>query len=121
MDEFVDNYRDILDLPHYVSAKHPPMSMMNRAAQFAPFAALNGYEEASKKGVTTDGLATLRPVTVQTTAIRLTLTSTVSGTVTRSLSWVISIISTSSDFPTVLLAVSAAAVAEVSQSHARWV
>ncbi|MBD5296944.1 MAG: hypothetical protein HDR89_09160 [Bacteroides sp.] len=46
MDEFVDNYRDILDLPHHVSAKHPPMSMMNRAAQFAPFAALNGYEEA---------------------------------------------------------------------------
>lgn len=37
-------YEDIINLPHHVSKKHPPMPMMNRAAQFAPFAALTGYE-----------------------------------------------------------------------------
>ena len=37
------NYNDIIDLPHHVSKKHPPMSMTNRAGQFAPFAALTGF------------------------------------------------------------------------------
>ncbi len=46
MDEVVDNYLDIIDRPHHVSAVRQPMSMLNRAAQFAPFAALTGYEEA---------------------------------------------------------------------------
>lgn len=41
-----DNYDDIINLPHHVSAKHPKMSMYNRAAQFSPFAALTGYEKA---------------------------------------------------------------------------
>lgn len=41
-----DNYDDIINLPHHVSTKHPQMSMMNRAAQFAPFAALTGYSAA---------------------------------------------------------------------------
>ena len=40
------NYDDIIDLPHYVSQKRPKMSMHDRAAQFSPFAALTGYEEA---------------------------------------------------------------------------
>lgn len=39
-------YDDIIDLPHHVSKRHPQMSMHQRAAQFAPFAALSGYEEA---------------------------------------------------------------------------
>ena len=39
-------YDDIIHLPHYVSAKHPQMAMINRAAQFAPFAALSGYDDA---------------------------------------------------------------------------
>ena len=38
-------YDDIINLPHHVS-KHPPMSMYQRAAQFAPFAALTGHNEA---------------------------------------------------------------------------
>lgn len=38
-----ENYEDIINLPHHVSKKHTPMSMWNRAAQFAPFAALNGH------------------------------------------------------------------------------
>lgn len=40
------NYDDIIDLPHHVSKNHKPMPMLNRAAQFAPFAALSGYSEA---------------------------------------------------------------------------
>lgn len=39
-------YDDIINLPHHVSAKHPHMSMLGRAAQFSPFAALTGYEKA---------------------------------------------------------------------------
>ncbi|MBO4894242.1 MAG: hypothetical protein II702_00475 [Clostridia bacterium] len=40
------NYDDIINLPAPVSDRHPHMSMVNRGAQFAPFAALSGYEEA---------------------------------------------------------------------------
>ena len=39
-------YGDILGLPHHVSETHPPMPRADRAAQFAPFAALTGYKEA---------------------------------------------------------------------------
>ncbi len=39
-------YDDILYLPHHQSTTHSPMSLHNRAAQFAPFAALTGYEDA---------------------------------------------------------------------------
>ena len=39
-------YEDIVNLPHHVSQVHPPMPMENRAAQFAPFSALTGYNEA---------------------------------------------------------------------------
>lgn len=41
-----ETYDDIIHLPHHVSKRHPQMSLYNRAAQFAPFAALTGYEEA---------------------------------------------------------------------------
>ena len=36
-------YADIIDLPHPVSRRHRPMPLEERAAQFAPFAALTGY------------------------------------------------------------------------------
>ena len=39
------NYEDIINLPHPESKKHKRMSAMNRAAQFAPFAALTGFED----------------------------------------------------------------------------
>jgi len=42
-------YDDILPLPHHVSEKHPPMSRLDRAAQFSPFAALTGYDAAVKE------------------------------------------------------------------------
>ena len=40
-----NNYEDIKNLPHYEPKYHPRMSSYQRAAQFAPFAALTGYEE----------------------------------------------------------------------------
>lgn len=42
-------YDDIIHLPHPVSAKHPQMSVADRAAQFSPFAALTGYDAAIKE------------------------------------------------------------------------
>ena len=45
-DDSPRDYSDIIDLPHHQSRTHPHMSLLNRAAQFAPFAALTGYGEA---------------------------------------------------------------------------
>ena len=45
----MSGYEDILNLPHHVSRKHPQMSMLNRAAQFSPFAALTGYDAAIRE------------------------------------------------------------------------
>jgi len=42
-------YDDIIDLPHHVSPTRPHMSMIDRAAQFSPFAALSGYDDAVKE------------------------------------------------------------------------
>lgn len=41
-----DDYSDIIGLEHPTSRKHPRMAAEMRAAQFAPFAALTGYDEA---------------------------------------------------------------------------
>lgn len=42
-------YDDIINLEHHISKKHKQMSLENRSAQFAPFAALTGYDEAVKE------------------------------------------------------------------------
>lgn len=42
-------YEDIINLPHHVSTTRPQMSMLDRAAQFSPFAALTGYDAAIKE------------------------------------------------------------------------
>ena len=44
-------YDDIINLEHPTSPTHPRMSMKDRAAQFAPFAALTGYGDAVKDTV----------------------------------------------------------------------
>ena len=44
-----DQYDDIINLPHHVSATRPQMSIMDRAAQFSPLAALTGYDAAIKE------------------------------------------------------------------------
>lgn len=44
-----DKYAKIIDLPHHVSKTRRQMPMSDRAAQFAPFAALTGYGDAIKE------------------------------------------------------------------------
>ena len=44
-----NKYDDIINLPHHISNKHPQMTLEARAAQFAPFAALTGYDDAVKE------------------------------------------------------------------------
>lgn len=45
----MSRYDDIIDLKHQESKKHTRMSLLDRAAQFSPFAALTGYEDAIKE------------------------------------------------------------------------
>lgn len=45
----VHDYAGIINLPHHTSQRHPRMPQLDRAAQFAPFAALSGYNEAIKE------------------------------------------------------------------------
>ena len=47
MDEH--SYDDIINLPNPISKNHPRMSLHDRAAQFAPFAALTGHDAAIKE------------------------------------------------------------------------
>lgn len=44
-----NTYEDIINLPHYVSKTRTQMPMLERAAQFSPFAALTGYDAAIKE------------------------------------------------------------------------
>ena len=45
----MDKYSHIIDLPHHVSKVRPQMTMYQRAAQFAPFAALTGHSAAIRE------------------------------------------------------------------------
>ena len=49
IDEYEHRYDDIINLPHHVSAKHPRMSVADRAAQFSAFAALTVYGDEVKE------------------------------------------------------------------------
>ena len=44
MNENKSPYADIIQLPHHQATNHPHMSMLNRAAQFSPYAALVGFD-----------------------------------------------------------------------------
>lgn len=44
-----NKYDDIINLPHHISTKHSQMSLETRVAQFAPFAALTGYDDEIKE------------------------------------------------------------------------
>lgn len=68
LEDTMSKYDDIINLQHHVSKNRTPMSMENRAAQFAPFAALTGHDEAldetarlttSKKFLSDDEMASL--------------------------------------------------------------
>ena len=45
----IQDYDDIINLPHHQSKYHPHMPISDRAAQFMPFAALTGYDDAVKE------------------------------------------------------------------------
>lgn len=47
--ESKNKYDEIMGLPHHVSGTRPQMPMSDRAAQFAPFSALTGYDSAIKE------------------------------------------------------------------------
>lgn len=49
MEDIKDNYADIINLKHHKSKIHRPMPIESRAAQFAPFAALTGYNDVVKE------------------------------------------------------------------------
>lgn len=53
----MNNYDDIINLEHYEPKRHPRMSIESRSAQFAPFAALIGHNDAIKE---TERLTTKR-------------------------------------------------------------
>lgn len=44
-----NKYDDIINLPRHVSKTRPRMKMIDRAAQFSPFAALTGHDAAVKE------------------------------------------------------------------------
>lgn len=60
-----NRYEDIIDLPHYQSKTRKHMPLHDRAAQFAPFAALNGYEDAIEE----TGRITEERITLDETSI----------------------------------------------------
>lgn len=43
------SFDDLIELPHHVSAVHPPMTRKDRAAQFSAFRALTGHEQAIRE------------------------------------------------------------------------
>ena len=45
----MNRYADIIHLPHHVSPTRPRMSIADRAAQFSPFAALTGHDDAIRE------------------------------------------------------------------------
>ena len=47
--EIMRRYGNIIDQPHPEPTTRPRMAMENRAAQFAPFAALTGYDDAARE------------------------------------------------------------------------
>ena len=49
IEDTIKKYDDIIRLPHHVSSVHPHMPVSDRAAQFAPFAALTGYGDVIKE------------------------------------------------------------------------
>ena len=60
MEQENNSYEDIIHLEHPISKKYPQMSISARAAQFSPFAALTGYEDAIKETArVTDHMITL--------------------------------------------------------------
>ena len=69
MEQQTHRYDDIIDLPHHDSARHPQMPLADRAAQFSPFAALTGHEDAIQEVMVAYVLFSLRMVTFSLASI----------------------------------------------------
>ena len=77
---FSHEYDDIIDLPHHTSAKHPRLPMSSRAAQFAPFAALTGFESViAEEGRLTDSFTELDDDRKEDIDLRLELLAGMTG------------------------------------------
>lgn len=73
-------YDDIINLPHHVSATRPQMSLENRAAQFTPFKALTGYDDAIEEtGRLTDERIELAEGSIAVLDMKLTMLADVMG------------------------------------------
>ena len=48
-DDVLERYGDIIEKERHISMRHAPLSMEQRAAQFAPFAALTGHDAAVRE------------------------------------------------------------------------
>lgn len=60
MEQAAGKYSDIIFLPRPISKRHIPMAQISRAAQFASFAALSGYDnEIREAGRLTDSRSEL--------------------------------------------------------------
>ena len=69
-------YADIIDHPHWQSPVRPHMSLEDRAAQFAPFAALTGYADmVSEEARTVDRRIDLSDQEIEELSQQLTLLS----------------------------------------------
>ena len=69
-------YDDIIELPHHVSKKHPPLSRASYAAQFSPFAALTGYDRiVAEAARTTDDRIELGEAEAALLSLKLKLTA----------------------------------------------
>lgn len=67
-------YDDIIHLPRPVSGRRAPMTLLDRAAQFSPFAALTGYDAAIQEtGRLTEGYITLTDSAMEALNERLQL------------------------------------------------
>ena len=49
MQRRIEDYADIIDMVRPVSKTHPPMSLRDRAGQFAPFSALTRLHSAAER------------------------------------------------------------------------
>ena len=68
------SYEDIINLPHHTSSTRLRMSVLNRAAQFSPFAALTGYDSAIKEAARlTDERIELGESTIADLDMKLTI------------------------------------------------
>ena len=69
-------YDDIIELPHHVSKKHPPLGRASYAAQFSPFAALTGYDRiVAEAARTTDERIELGEAEASVLSLKLRITA----------------------------------------------